>query len=56
MECKSSLKEQLFALEQKLLEPEIRTSKEELSNLLAETFLNLEVQGRYCTKMRILVK
>lgn len=50
MECKSSLKEQLFALEQKLLEPEIRTSKEELSNLLAETFFEFGSSGQVLYK------
>ena len=50
MECKSSLKEQLFALEQKLLKPEIRTSKDELTNLLAETFFEFGSSGKVLYK------
>lgn len=45
-----SLKEQLLQLEEKLLEPEIRTSKEELSNLLADNFFEFGSSGKVLYK------
>jgi hypothetical protein len=41
MEYRSSLKELLFQLEGELLKPEIRTSKDELINLLAANFFEI---------------
>lgn len=46
----NSLKEQLLQLEQKLLEPEIRTSKDELSNLLADSFFEFGSSGNILYK------
>lgn len=46
----STLKEQLLQLEQKLLEPEIRTSKDELSNLLADSFFEFGSSGKVLYK------
>ncbi|MCH7322634.1 DUF4440 domain-containing protein [Solibacillus sp. MA9] len=45
-----SLKEQLLQLEEKLLKPEIRTSKEELSNLLADNFFEFGSSGKVLYK------
>ena len=45
-----SLKELLLQLEKKLLEPEIRTSKEELSNLLADNFFEFGSSGKVLYK------
>ena len=39
------LKEQLLQLEEKLLLPEIRTSREELTNLLASDFFEFGSSG-----------
>ena len=50
MEYISSLKEQLFQLEEKLLKPEIRTSKEELTNLLADIFFEFGSSGKVLYK------
>ncbi|MGA9173781.1 MAG: DUF4440 domain-containing protein [Thermoactinomyces sp.] len=46
MESLSSLKEHLCQLEQLLLQPEIRTSPEELSKLLADEFFEFGSSGR----------
>jgi hypothetical protein len=45
MESRSSLKEHLHQLEIKLLKPEIRTSPEELSKLLADEFFEFGSSG-----------
>ncbi len=50
MEDRSFLKEQLFQLEGKLLKPEIRTSKDELANLLADTFFEFGSSGKVLYK------
>ncbi len=46
----SSLKELLFQLEEKLLQPEIRASKQQLTNLLAEDFFEFGSSGRVLYK------
>ncbi|RRN74013.1 DUF4440 domain-containing protein [Peribacillus simplex] len=46
----SSLKEQLYQLEEKLLKSEIRTSPEELSLLLKDDFFEFGSSGRIWTK------
>lgn len=50
MEKKSALEKQLFQLENKLLVPEIRTSKEELTNLLADNFFEFGSSGKVLYK------
>lgn len=45
-----TLKEQILQLEQKLLEPEIRTSKEELATLLADDFFEFGSSGKVLYK------
>ena len=46
----SSLKEQLLQLEERLLKPEIRKSKDELSKLLADTFFEFGSSGKVLYK------
>ena len=46
----SSLKEQLLQLEEQLLKPEIRTSKDKLSKLLADTFFEFGSSGKVLYK------
>jgi hypothetical protein len=50
MESESSLKEHLRQLEEKLLKPEIRTSKKELNNLLADNFFEFGSSGKVLYK------
>ncbi|MEK4699876.1 DUF4440 domain-containing protein [Solibacillus sp. FSL R7-0668] len=50
MMLSSTLKEQLLQLEKKLLEPEIRLSKDELSNLLADSFFEFGSSGKVLYK------
>ena len=50
MTSHSSLKEQLLQLEEKLLKPEIRKSKDELSKLLADTFFEFGSSGKVLYK------
>ena len=45
-----SIKKQLLQLEEKLLKSEIRTSKEELTNLLADTFFEFGSSGKVLYK------
>ena len=45
-----SLKEHLLQLEEQLLKPEIRTSKDELSKLLADTFFEFGSSGKVLYK------
>ncbi|MEH6942217.1 DUF4440 domain-containing protein [Bacillus sp. JJ722] len=47
---KSSLKQQLLHLEEKLLKPEIRTSKDELANILADDFFEFGSSGKVLYK------
>lgn len=44
------VKNHLYHLEEKLLKPEVRTSKEELTNLLAEEFFEIGSSGRVLYK------
>ena len=46
----SSLKQQLLQLEEKLLQPEVRASKEELKNLLADNFFEFGSSGKVLYK------
>lgn len=50
MDDQSSLKDVLLNLEKKLLKPEIRTSKDELTNLLSEDFFEFGSSGRVLYK------
>lgn len=50
VENKSALKRHLFQLENKLLLPEIRTSKEEVMNLLSDNFFEFGSSGKVLYK------
>ncbi|WP_075619529.1 DUF4440 domain-containing protein [Paenisporosarcina indica] len=50
MESGYSLKEQLYQLEEKLLTPKIRTSQNELNQLLADDFFEFGSSGRVLYK------
>jgi hypothetical protein len=50
MEYRTSLREQLLQLEEKLLKTEIRTSKEELSHILADAFFEFGSSGKVLYK------
>ena len=50
MKNKTSIKELLLELEEKLLKPEIRTSKEELTNILSENFFEFGSSGKVLYK------
>lgn len=50
VENKSALEKHLFQLENKLLLPEIRTSKEELTNLLSDNFFEFGSSGKVLYK------
>ncbi|WP_079527109.1 nuclear transport factor 2 family protein [Solibacillus isronensis] len=50
MENRSALKRHLFQLENKLLLPEIRTSKEEIMNLLSDNFFEFGSSGKVLYK------
>ncbi|MDX8361530.1 MULTISPECIES: DUF4440 domain-containing protein [Bacillaceae] len=50
MERDNRLKEQLLVLEEKLLKPEIRASKNELKKLLSENFFEFGSSGRVLYK------
>ena len=47
---KTSLKELLLELEEKLLKPEIRASKEELTNILSEDYFEFGSSGKVLYK------
>lgn len=49
----SSLYEQIFDLEDRLLQPEIRQSKEEISMLLADDFVEFGSSGRTYDKIQV---
>ncbi|SQC56253.1 Uncharacterized protein conserved in bacteria [Listeria newyorkensis] len=51
-----SLKAHLQYLEEQLLQPEVRSSREALQRILAENFLSSGVLGACFTKMSRLVK
>ena len=50
----SSLYELIFDLEDRLLQPEIRGSREEISMLLADDFVEFGVSGRTFDKLQVL--
>ena len=50
MEFESSLAEKLYSLEEQLLQPEVRKSREELAALLADVFLEFGSSGRIFSK------
>ena len=50
VENRSALKRHLFQLENKLLLPEIRTSKEEVMNLLSDNFFEFGSSGKVLYK------
>ncbi|MGE7024292.1 DUF4440 domain-containing protein [Solibacillus cecembensis] len=50
MEYRALLKEHLFQLEEKLLKPEIRTSKDELINILSDSFFEFGSSGEVLYK------
>ncbi len=50
----NSLKEEIFKLEDKLLQPAIRNSTDELSNLLSDSFIEFGSSGRIYSKQQIL--
>ncbi|WP_050616771.1 nuclear transport factor 2 family protein [Bacillus testis] len=50
MKNKPSLKELLLELEEKLLKPEIRASKEELTNILSKDFFEFGSSGKVLYK------
>ncbi len=54
MKIDSSLAEQLMRFEEKLLSPEVRTSFEELSSLLADDFIEFGSSGRVYDKQHII--
>jgi hypothetical protein len=54
MHIDSSLAEQLLRLEQTLLSPEVRTSFEEFSSLLADDFIEFGSSGRVYDKQHII--
>ncbi|TGE39433.1 DUF4440 domain-containing protein [Desulfosporosinus fructosivorans] len=49
----SSLYEQIYDLEDRLLQPEIRGSREEISMLLADDFVESGVSGRTFDKLQV---
>ncbi|MCO5388548.1 MAG: DUF4440 domain-containing protein [Desulfosporosinus sp.] len=49
----SSLYEQIYNLEDRLLQPEIRHSGEEISRLLADDFVEFGVSGRTFDKLQV---
>lgn len=54
MHIDSSIAEQLLRLEQTLLNPEVRTSFEEFSRLLADDFIEFGSSGRVYDKQHII--
>ncbi len=53
MEKKSSVTEQLYRLEKRLLQPEVRKSTDELANLLADDFIEFGSSGRIFDKQQV---
>ncbi|WP_088224703.1 DUF4440 domain-containing protein [Desulfosporosinus sp. FKB] len=50
---RSSLHEQIYDLEDRLLQPEIRRSREEISMLLADDFVEFGSSGRMYDKIQV---
>jgi hypothetical protein len=53
MEFESSLKEQIYQLEDRLLQPEVRRSKEDIETLLADDFVEFGSSGRIFDKLQV---
>lgn len=53
LEIESGLTEQLYQMEKKLLDPEVRRSVSELANLLADDFVEFGSSGRVFTKQQV---
>jgi len=53
MEMKLSFKEQLFQLEQRLLQPEVRKSEDDIAMLLADNFVEFGSSGRIFHKQQV---
>lgn len=53
MENKLLLHEQIYDLEDRLLQPEIRESREEISMLLADNFVEFGVSGHIYDKLQV---
>jgi len=54
MEIESFVKEQLFQLEEQLLQPEVRSSIDDLENLLADDFVEFGSSGRIFYKQKVI--
>ncbi|WP_425805565.1 hypothetical protein ACHOLT_02495 [Desulfitobacterium sp. Sab5] len=54
MEIKSSIQDELFQIEQRLLHPEVRTSKEDLMVILADDFVEFGSSGHIFYKQQII--
>lgn len=54
MEIELTLSEQLFRLEDRLLQPEVRQSKDEIAKLLADDFIEFGSSGRIFDKTQVL--
>lgn len=54
MEIKSSIQDELFQMEQRLLHPEVRTSKGDLMVILADDFVEFGSSGRIFYKQQII--
>jgi len=53
MEIESFIKEQLYQLEEQLLQPEVRSSIDDLANLLADDFVEFGSSGRIFYKQDV---
>jgi hypothetical protein len=53
MEIGLTLSEQIYQLEDRLLQPEIRRSKEEIAKLLADDFVEFGSSGRIFDKIQV---
>ena len=53
METRITLSEQIYQLEERLLRPEVRQSKEEIATLLADDFVEFGSSGRIFDKIQV---
>jgi len=53
MEMESPFREQLYQMEERLLQPEVRRSKDNLANLLADDFAEFGSSGRIFYKQQV---
>ena len=53
MEIESLLNEQIYQLEDRLLQPEVRRSKEDIAELLADDFVEFGSSGRIFNKPQV---